>query len=291
LGIADCIALIISFYRMEYYGIQMSVIGSLQGEQMLIDSHAHLDAPYFRNKLPAVLQRARDNRVRQVVTIGVTPSSTRGCIRIAESYPFVHATAGYHPHWSNGATPDRMAELERHIRNPHIVALGEIGLDFHHFRSPREDQIALFNTMLDIAVAVKLPIIVHDRKAHADVYRILANYRSKLTGGVIHCFSGDWQLAQKYLDWGFFLSIPGTVTNPRAKNLREVARKTPLDRLLLETDAPHLSPIPRKTRKNEPAFLYYTAKKVAELRNISFEALAEATSRNVHRVYRFADCT
>lgn len=254
---------------------------------MLIDSHAHLDAPYFKKILPAVLQRARDNDVRRVVTIGVTPSSTRTCIRIAESYPFVHATAGYHPHWSNGATPERMAELERHIGNPRIVAVGEIGLDYHHYRSPQEDQIALFNTMLDIAVAVKLPIIIHDRKAHADVYRILSNYHSKLAGGVIHCFSGDWHLAKKYLNRGFFLSIPGTVTNPRAGNLRVVARKTPLDRLLLETDAPHLSPIPRKSRKNEPAYLRYTALEVARLRNISYEELAEATSRNVNRAYRF----
>lgn len=256
---------------------------------MLIDSHAHLDAPYFKNKLPVVLQRARDNGVRQVVTIGVTPSSTRACIRIAESYPFVHATAGYHPHWSNGATPERMAELAEHVRNPNIVALGEIGLDYHHFHSPRKDQIALFNTMLDMAVAAKLPIIIHDRKAHADVYRILSDYRQKLVGGVIHCFSGDWRLAQKYLNWGFFLSIPGTVTNPRAKNLREVARKAPLNRLLLETDCPHLSPIPRKSRKNEPAFLRYTAGEVARLRNITQEALAEATSTNVYRAYRLTE--
>jgi TatD DNase family protein len=256
---------------------------------VLIDSHAHLDAPYFRNKLPAVLQRARDNGIGQVVTIGVTPSSTRGCIGIAESYSFVYATAGYHPHWSNGTTPERMAEMEKHVRNPNIVALGEIGLDYHHFRSPREDQIYLFNTMLDIAVAAKLPVIIHDRKAHSDVYRILSNYRSKLAGGVIHCFSGDWQLAQKYLSWGFFLSIPGTVTNPRSRNLREVAQKAPLSRLLLETDAPHLSPIPRKSRKNEPAFLRYTAGEVARLRNISHAALAQATSQNVYRAYRFTE--
>jgi len=255
---------------------------------MLIDSHAHLDAPYFRNKLPAVLQRARDNGVKQIVTIGVTPSSTGGCLRIAEFYPFVHATAGYHPHWSSGATPERMAELEKHAKNPDIAALGEIGLDYHHFHSPREDQIALFNTMLDIASAVKLPVIIHDRKAHSDVYRILSNYRSKLVGGVIHCFSGDWHLAKKYLNWGFFLSIPGTVTHPRSKNLREVARKAPLSSLLLETDAPHLSPIPRKSRKNEPAFLRYTSAEIARLRNISHETLAEATSRNVCRLYRIA---
>ena len=255
---------------------------------MLIDSHAHLDAPYFKDKLPIVLQRALNAGVRQVVTIGVTPSSTRSCIQIAETYPFVHATAGYHPHWANGATEDRMAELEKLIGNRCIVALGEFGLDYHHYRSPRQDQVELFTNMMDIAVTTELPVIIHDRKAHDDVYRILSALRSKLAGGIIHCFSGDWSLAIKYLDWGFFLSIPGTVTNPRSKTLREVARKAPLNRLLLETDAPHLSPVPKRSTKNEPAFLHFTAREVARLRNISYEKLAEATSQNAYRAYNLA---
>ena len=255
---------------------------------MLIDSHAHLDAPYFKNKLPAVLQRALNAGVRQVVTIGVTPSSTRSCIQIAETHPFVHATAGFHPHWADGATADRMAQLEKLIGDRRIVALGEFGLDYHHFRSPRQDQIELFTKMMDIAVTTSLPVIIHDRKAHDDVYRILSAYRSKLTGGIIHCFSGDWSLAKKYLDWGFFLSIPGPVTYPRSKDLREVARKAPLNRLLLETDAPHLSPVPKRGQKNEPAFLHFTAAEVARLRNISYEKLAEATSQNAYGVYNLA---
>ncbi len=252
---------------------------------MLIDSHAHLDAPYFKNKLPGVLQRAQNAGVRQVVTIGVTPSSTRSCIQIAESHPSVHATAGYHPHWADGATAERIAQLEALIGHRSVVALGEFGLDYHHFRSPREDQIELFTKMMDLAVTTQLPVIIHDRKAHEDVYRILSAYRSKLAGGVIHCFSGDWSLATKYLDWGFFLSIPGTVTYSRVKALREVARKAPLSRLLLETDAPHLSPVPKRGRKNEPAYLQFTAREVARLRNIPYEKLAEATTQNACRVY------
>ena len=255
---------------------------------MLIDSHAHLDAPYFKDKLAVVLQRALNAGVRQVVTIGVTPSSTKSCIKIAETHPFVHATAGYHPHWSDGATTERMAELEKLIGHRCIVALGEFGLDYHHLRSPRRDQIKLFTNMLDMAVTTKLPVIIHDRKAHDDVYQILSGYRSKLAGGIIHCFSGNWSLAIKYLDCGFFLSIPGTVTNPRSQTLREVARKAPLNRLLLETDAPHLTPVPKRGHKNEPAFLHFTAREVARLRKIPYEKLAEATSQNTYRVYNLA---
>ena len=254
---------------------------------MLIDSHAHLDAPYFKNRLPQVMHRARKAGVERVVTIGVTPSSTRSCLKIAGDYPDVYATAGYHPHWANGSTPQRLAEAERHSKNPSIVALGEIGLDYHHYRSPRQDQIDLFAVMLDMAVAARLPVIIHDRKAHDDVYGLLSAVRSRLAGGVIHCFSGDWRLAKKYLDWGFFLSIPGPVNYPNSHNLRDVARRAPLSRLLLETDAPHLSPIPKKSRKNEPAFVRYTAQAVARIRGVPLEEMAKATSENVLRAYRF----
>jgi TatD DNase family protein len=256
---------------------------------MLIDSHAHLDAPYFRNKLPAVLDRAHKAGIKKVITIGVTPSSSRNCMQIAAQYASVYAAAGYHPHWANGATPDRLTHAEKLAQEPSIVALGEIGLDYHHFRSPKQDQIALFRSMLDIAVAVQLPVVIHDRKAHSDIYQILAAYQSTLAGGIIHCFSGNWNLARKYLDWGFFLSIPGPVTYPRSADLREVAQKAPLDRLLLETDAPHLTPTPQKGRKNEPAFVRYTALEVARLRKIALEDVARATTQNVIKAFQLSD--
>jgi TatD DNase family protein len=143
--------------------------------------------------------------------------------------------------------------------------------------------------MLDIAVAVQLPVVIHDRKAHSDIYQILAAYQSTLAGGIIHCFSGNWNLARKYLDWGFFLSIPGPVTYARSTNLREVAQKAPLDRLLLETDAPHLTPAPQKGRRNEPAFVRYTALEVARLRKIALEDVAWATTQNVIKAFQLSD--
>lgn len=256
---------------------------------MLIDSHAHLDAPYFRNKLAEVLQRALKAGVEKVITIGVIPSSTRKCIEIAEEYPSVYCTAGYHPHWAKGATPDRLTEAHRLATDSKVVALGEIGLDYHHFHSPKADQLNLFRHMLDIAAEVNLPVIIHDRKANHDVFEMLSLFRSRLVGGIIHCFSGDWNLAKKYLNWGFFLSIPGTVTYPHLRNLREVAQKAPLDRLLLETDSPHLTPVQKKGRRNEPAFVRYTALEMAKLRKISLAKVAEVTSKNVFEAFNIPE--
>ncbi len=256
---------------------------------MLIDSHAHLDAPYLKDHLPAVLHRAREAGVRSVVTIGVTPRSSENCLALAKKFRSVHAAAGYHPHWARKADAQRMADMERLVRDPSIVAVGEIGLDYFHFHSPREAQLDLFHQMLDLAAAVQLPIIIHDRDAHDDVYRILDSYRSRLVGGVIHCFSGNWDLARKYLDWGFYLSVSGKVTYSQEHTLIEVARKTPLDRLLLETDAPNLTPASRRGKRNEPAFLRLTAETVASLRRIPLADLGHAVSENVLEVFRLKD--
>ncbi len=256
---------------------------------MLIDSHAHLDAPYFSDKLPEVTQRAQRCGVAAIITIGVTPASTKNSLKIAQQFPGVFVTAGYHPHWAKGATPQRIREAQELAMDPAIVGLGEIGLDYHRFRSPQADQLRLFRAMLDIAVAACLPVIIHDRKAHQDMRMILSDVRSRLRGGIIHCFSGDWNLARQYLAWGFFLSIPGPVTFARAVDLREVAQKAPLERLLLETDAPHLTPAPCRGQQNEPAFVRFTAQEVARLRKISVEELAQATSQNVFEAFRMPD--
>lgn len=252
---------------------------------MLIDSHAHLDASYFTNKLVPVLKRAHQAGVEKVITVGVVPASTRKCIQIAKAHASVFPTAGYHPHWAKGADQDRLAEAEQLAHHPAVVAIGEIGLDYHHLRSPKQDQLTLFRQMLDIAVAVRLPIVIHDRNAHEDVYAYLAQVRSKLSGGIIHCFSGDWRLAQKYLDWGFFLSIPGTVTYPKARDLREVAAKMPLEQMLLESDAPHLTPAPMRGKRNEPAFVAHTARAVAQLRKVPLAEISATTAQNVLRAF------
>lgn len=252
---------------------------------MLADSHAHLDAPQFTGRLPTLLDRARQAGVGAVVTIGVTPASSRNGIHIASQFPDVYATAGYHPHWARGATPQRMADMEILTVLPEIVAVGEIGLDYHRLRSPRRDQRKLFAAMLEMAATAGKPVVIHDREAHTDVYNLLSAFRQRLAGGIIHCFSGDWQLARKYLDWDFFLSIPGTVTYPSAHVLRDVACRAPLDRLLIETDAPHLTPLPCQGRPNEPAFIRHTAEALARLRRCPVAVVTEATSRNLRRIF------
>jgi len=252
----------------------------------LADSHAHLDAPYFADRLPEVIRGAQQAGIQTIITIGVTPSSTRNCIQIANEFPSVYATAGYHPHWAKGVTPERLAEAENLARIPSIVGLGEIGLDYHHFRSPKPEQLYLFGDMLNIAADLKLPVIIHDRMAHRDVLEILSDFRARLVGGIIHCFSGDWRLAQKYLNWGFYLSIPGTVTYSTSADLKKVAQNAPLEQLLLESDAPHLTPAPLIGQQNEPAFVRYTAHAVASLRNISLEEVAQTTSDNLYRAFK-----
>ena len=256
---------------------------------MLIDSHAHLDEPYLRDNLSSVLERARLEDVKKVVTIGVTPTSSRECMEIASRYPEVYATVGYHPHWAKGAGPNRLTEIETLARDPAVAALGEIGLDFHHFHSPRKPQLELFRNMLEIASTLGLPVIIHDRKAHEEVYDILFEFRACLTGGIMHCFSGNWDLARKYLDWGFFLSIPGPVTYSSSHDLREVAQKAPLDQILLETDAPYLTPAPHRGKKNEPAFVRYTAMEIARIRNTSLEKIAQVTTENVFNAFRIQE--
>lgn len=230
-----------------------------------------------------MLSRARAVGVRAVVTAGVTPSSSRGCLALAARWPEVHATVGFHPHWASGANPERMAQALQLARDPAAVAVGEIGLDYRRMRSPKPTQLGLFHDMLSIASEVRLPVIIHDGQAHTDVREALSAHRNSLAGGVIHCFSGDWNLARTYLDWGFFLSIPGSVTYPRSRQMREVAAKIPLDRLLIETDAPHLTPAQADRRRNEPAYLLYTAQEVAQLRGLSFADLARAVTANAVR--------
>lgn len=248
----------------------------------LFDSHAHLDAPQLRGKLTAVLDRAALAGVERVVTIGVTPSSSRTCIEIASRQPHVSPTAGYHPHWSEGATEERMLEIARLAQHPAVVAVGEIGLDYRRMRSPRRHQLWLFRLMLEIAVDAKRPVIIHDGAANADVFDVLKSFRSRLRGGIIHCFSGDWVLANKYLDWGFWLSITGRVTFSKFAQVREVAAKMPLDQMLLETDAPHLKPAQVRGRWSEPAHVRYTAEEVARIRGVDPAEVADATFRNTH---------
>jgi TatD DNase family protein len=252
---------------------------------MLIDTHAHLDMEDFEKDLPLVLDRALEAGVDRVVTVGIDLASSRRAVDLAREHPFLSATVGCHPH-NAGALDlkdlDLMAEL---ASGREVVAWGEIGLDFFRNRSDRESQIRAFRIQLETAAGLGLPVVIHDRDAHREVLACIKEMGGNHPRGVIHCFSGDTGLARDFLDLGYHISIPGTVTFPRAETTREVARMVPLDRLLLETDAPYLAPVPRRGRRNEPALVIHTAREVARQRGISLEETALATSLAACRLF------
>ena len=215
----------------------------------------------------------------QAHTIGTDLSSSEKAVELARKHAFISATLGYHPHDAKGMDPAHLKDLVQLATDPKVVAWGEIGLDFFRRRSPLDRQIEAFEKQIDCAKDVGLPIVIHCRDAHDKVIEILKK-KGATHRGVIHCFSGDYGLALVYIDMGFLISIPGTVTYKNASTVQEVASLIPLDCLLVETDAPYLTPIPFRGKRNEPLYTVHTARKIAELRSITFEELALQTSRN-----------
>jgi len=253
---------------------------------MLIDTHAHLDFPEFAQDLDAVLERAKSAGVHEIVTIGISLASSEKAVELANMHPELYATVGIHPHDAFPLNEKQLRALETLAQAKRVVALGEVGLDYYRDRRPRAIQRQCLRQQLDVACKTGLPVVFHVREAHADFLTLVADYAAMLNGGVLHCFSGDWGVAKRCLDMGFYLSIPGTVTFPKAEIQQEVVRQAPWDRLLIETDAPYLAPVPYRGKVNEPAFVRYTAAKVAELRGCSLEEVAEQTTSNAHKVFR-----
>ena len=256
---------------------------------MLIDTHCHLDAGYFPDGPDATIERARLQGVDAFVVVGVgsTLEQARQAVALAERRFDCHAVTGVHPHDAASLDEPMFAELERIAASPHVVAVGEIGLDYHYLRSPREVQQAVFRRLIGLARAVKKPIVVHTREAPADTLALLAEEGAKDVGGIIHCFSEDRAFAEKALDLGFDLSFSGIVTFKTARAIQEVAAWAPVDRILVETDSPYLAPVPFRGRPCEPAHVLHTARRVAELRGMSLEDLAARTSENARRRLRF----
>jgi TatD DNase family protein len=251
---------------------------------VIIDSHCHLDDAAFDEDRDEVVARARAAGVDLMLAIGTGdgPPDLEAAIRLSEQYEAVYATVGIHPHdarKADAASLDRLAEL---CGQPKVIALGEIGLDYHYDHSPRETQREVFVNQMQIARQARKPIVIHTREAWEDTMELLGtHWRPGGLGGIMHCFSGDSEQAREALDLGFLVSFAGVVTFRRAEALREAAVATPLDRLLVETDAPYLTPEPyRKIRRNEPRYVVETARKVAEVRRLPYEALAAATSHN-----------
>lgn len=255
---------------------------------MLTDTHCHLDDPRFNADRPAVLDRARAAGVTRIITIGYDLASSQSGVEMAGSLPGVFTAVGVHPHDAAGTPTGYIESLRRLTALPRVVAVGEIGLDFYRDLSPRPVQREVFTAQLRLARELGLPVVIHCRDAHGEVYEILKREAAGLTG-VMHCFSGSWEEAKRFLALGFHISIAGPVTFPQSSKLVEVARRVPLDRLLLETDAPYLTPVPHRGKRNEPAYLVHTVQKVAEIRGMSLADLAAATTESAARLFRLED--
>jgi TatD DNase family protein len=256
---------------------------------VLIDTHCHLDAGYFPEGPDAAIERAKLQGVDAFVVVGVgsTLEQARQAVALAARRPDCHAVTGVHPHDASAVDAAMLDELEQLAASPHVVAVGEIGLDYHYLRSPREAQHAVFRRLIGLARALKKPIVVHTREAAEDTIALLTEEGAKDVGGIIHCFSEDRPFAQKALDLGFDLSFSGIVTFKTARSIQDVAAWAPIDRILVETDSPYLAPIPFRGKPCEPAHVLHTARRVAELRGMSLEDLAARTSENARRRLRF----
>ena len=254
---------------------------------MLIDSHCHLDSKEFDPDRDEVIQRALDAGVDHMVAIGTGegPPDLEAGVRLAEKYPSFYATAGVHPHDASKATSDVFKHLDGLLRHPKIIALGEIGLDYHYDFSPRDVQHAVFIEQMHMAAEHRKPIVIHTREAWDDTFTLLERHWSPhAIGGIMHCFSGGIEEAQRALKLGFHLSFGGIVTYPKALDVQAAARMAPADRILVETDSPYLAPVPKRGKRNEPALVVLTARKLAELRGISFEEIARITTENFRRL-------
>ncbi|MBW2472066.1 MAG: TatD family hydrolase [Deltaproteobacteria bacterium] len=246
----------------------------------VIDTHCHLDMISSTADLDKTVTQAAASGVTPIITVGIDLQSSQKAIQLAGQYDAVYATVGIHPHNVQSLDEGIYAELEKLCRAPKVVAYGEIGLDYVKQYAPKDVQLEHYERQLDLARNTGLPLVIHDREAHDDILHILMQKGPISAGGVMHCFSGNWQYAQKVLDLGFFISIPGVVTFNKAFDMQEVAQKVPLERLLLENDAPFLTPEPLRGKKNFPEYVLYTAQKIATLRGLSLEKLARITTEN-----------
>ncbi|MGQ9631483.1 MAG: TatD family hydrolase [bacterium] len=249
----------------------------------MIDSHTHLDAPAFDGDREEVIARAKV-ALRCLVNIGCDIPSSERSTELADAHDFIYATVGFHPHEAKAWSDSTYDKLKSAARHPKVVAIGEAGLDYHYENSPAKVQREVFRKMIHLSKEVGLPLVVHSRDAEADTLRILSEERPE--GAVMHCFSGGPELARRYIDMGFFISIAGVVTFPKAIKTQEVVRAIPLDRLVIETDAPHLAPIPHRGRRNEPSYVEFVARKIAEIKGCRCEEVSRATSENAVRFYR-----
>lgn len=252
---------------------------------MLIDSHCHLDAPDLATRLPEVLAAMQENAVDAAVCIGIKLEDFPKVLALAETYEHLYATAGVHPEFQGIEEPtvERLVALADH---PKVIAIGETGLDYYWQKDRPEWQRQRFRTHIRAAKTIGKPLVVHMRDATEDTLRLLAEEGGATAGGVIHCFTENWEVACQVLEMGFYLSFSGIVTFKNATAIKEVVRRAPLERILIETDSPYLAPVPFRGKTNQPAYVRYVAEEIAKLREVDFEQIADVTSDNFFRLFR-----
>ncbi len=255
----------------------------------LFDSHSHINMDSFAADLDEVLERSFAAGMAGIVAIGTDVSDSIRGVEIAEQWPNVYATVGIHPHEVKDATEQSYQTLKALASNQKVVAYGEIGLDFYRNHSPREVQVKEFARQLGLAANLQLPVVIHDREAHQEVLEIIKGEQGYRYGGIIHCFSGDYRLAATYVDLGFMISIPGTITFRNNQLQAEVVKHLSLDDLLIETDCPYLTPVPYRGKRNEPLYVKYVAEAIGKIKGVSAEVVAEKTCRNARQVFGIKD--
>jgi len=262
------------------------------GPPMYVDSHCHLDFPELSDRLNTVLARMRKNRVERALCVSVTLDDFPRVLALAEAHPHLYASVGVHPDYPDTREPD-VATLVRLADHPKVIATGETGLDYFRTEGDPTERCGWqrdrFRVHIRAARITGKPLIVHTRSASADTLAILREEGAETVGGVMHCFTETWEVARSALDLGFHISLSGIVTFRNAEALRDVARKVPLDRLLIETDAPYLAPVPQRGRTNEPGFVRHVGEHLATLRGLDAETLAGATRENFFRCFRIPE--
>lgn len=247
---------------------------------MFTDTHTHMDSHSFDEDRHEAIKRAYENGVTRIVNIGFNRETIPTTLKLSEEYDFIYAAVGWHPQDSKDMTPADLEELEELCKRPKIVAIGEIGLDYYWDTSPKDVQHRVFREQIRLARKIGKPIIIHNRDAHQDILTILKEEKAAEVGGIMHCFSGSWETAKACLDMNFHISFGGPVTFKNAKQPKEVLAQVPMDRLLIETDAPYLTPHPYRGKRNETGYVRLVAEAAAEIRGIPLEELAHHTTEN-----------
>lgn len=256
---------------------------------MLFDTHCHLNVEAFDKDLVETLKRAKEANVKRLAVVGFDHETIKKSLALSAEYPEIYSIIGWHPTEAGSYTSEVEEELKTLLKNKKVVAMGEMGLDYYWMEDSKEIQEEVFRKQIRVAKELNLPISIHMRDAIADTYRILKDEDVSTIGGIMHSYSGDVTYMEKFLDLGMHISLSGVVTFKKTTEVHEVAQMVPLDRLLIETDSPYLSPVPYRGKRNEPAYVAYIAKRVADLRGMSVEDLAVATTRNANKLFRLED--